>query len=536
MDQSKVVEAMGNPAFYPHRPAGVQLIQTHISCIFVAGHIVYKIKKAVDFGFLDFISLEKRRFYCNEELRLNRRLAPDVYLDVAEIRQDKAGTLVLRQGPEEQPQNGEAEQVVEYAVRMKLLPTDRMLKALLANGTVEPKVMEAIARKVADFHGRAATGGEIDLMGAPEVVRRNHDENFTQTEQYVGVLIPEHEYRFIKAFVSDFLTRNRELLAGRVKNHRIRECHGDLHLEHICLTDGIVIFDCIEFNERFRYADVAAEVAFLAMDLDYNGYPEHSRTFVNAYIAEAGDPDISRLLNFYKCYYAYVRGKVTGFRTGDRAIDPREREAARGTATRYFGMAYAYASRPERPLLVLTVGLMGTGKSALARNLAPRIDADVIRTDVLRKEILKIDPAERHYEDFGKGIYADDVSRKTYEQALAMAREKLKAGMSVIIDASYKRQDERERAYAAAQEVGADFLIVECVCREDIVRKRLEARASRKDDVSDGRWEIFQAQKRDFDRIAGFPPGTHLVLDTSSKDKADTREVIEYIRRVAQKT
>lgn len=525
MDQNKLVEAMSNPAFYPHRPDSLRLIQTHISYIFVAGQYVYKVKKAVDFGFLDFTSREKRKFYCDEELRLNRRLAPDTYIEVAEISEDNDGNIVL----------GPGSNVVDYAVRMKLLPTDRMLKELLAKKTVDLSIMEAIARKVADFHRHAATGGKIDLMGSAEVIRRNHDENFAQTKQYIGVTIRDYEYGFITSYIDDFMERQKELFAERVKEHKIRECHGDLHLEHICITDDITIFDCIEFNERFRYADIAAEVAFLAMDLDYNGYPEHARTFVNAYIREAGDTGVSRLLNFYKCYYAYVRGKVISFRTNDNAIHPKDREEARKNAARYFELAYNYAGQPEKPVLILTIGLMGTGKSALAKNLAPRIGAGMIRTDVLRKEILNIPPANRHYEDFGKGIYAEDVSQKTYEKALALALEKLKEGISMIIDASYKRQEERVQAYEAAKNIGVDFIIVECTCREDVIKKRLDARASKRDEVSDGRWEIFHAQKKDFDPITGFPPGTHLIVDTSTKPKTDTHDVMEHIRRLGKK-
>ena len=525
MDYDKLLKAMSDPAFYPHRPECVQVIQTHISYLFLAGAYVYKVKKAVDFGFLDFTTLQKRKFYCDEELRLNRRLAPDVYLDVAEISEDDGGNLLL----------GPGKCVVEYAVRMQLLPADRMLKALLAKGEVAPSVIEAIAGKVADFHRHAATGGTIDLMGGGEIIRRNHEENFAQMEQHVGATIQDDEYRFIKSYAEEFLERQQELLAGRVQEHRIRECHGDLHLEHICLADDIIIFDCIEFNERFRYTDVAAEVAFLAMDLDYNGYPEHTRTFVNAYIRAAGDPDISRLLNFYQCYYACVRGKINSFRTHDHAIQPREREDAWKTATRYFDLAYAYAARPERPVLILTIGLMGTGKSALAKNLAPLLGATIIRTDVLRKELLHISAMDRHYEGFGKGIYAEDVSRRTYEKALVLAREKIARGIPVIIDASYKRQEERIRAYEAAKQMGVDFFIIECTCREEVIKKRLDARASRQDEVSDGRWDIYHAQKSDFDPLTGFPPGVHLLVDTSTKPKTDTHEVIAHLQKWARK-
>lgn len=525
MDYGKLLKAMSNPDFYPHRPESVQVIQTHISSLFLAGPYVYKIKKAVDFGFLDFTSLEKRKFYCDEELRLNRRLAPDTYLGLAEISEDSQGDLFL----------GPGGRVVEYAVRMQLLPAERMLKSLLAKGEVAPSVIEAIAGKVADFHRHAATGGTIDLMGGGEIIRRNHEENFAEMEQHVGDTIRDCEYRFIKSYGEEFLEREQELLARRVREHRIRECHGDLHLEHICLADDIIIFDCIEFNERFRDTDVAAEVAFLAMDLDYNGYPEHARTFVNAYIRAAGDPDISRLLNFYQCYYACVRGKVNSFRTHDQAIAPQERENARETATRYFDLAYAYAARPERPVLVLTIGLMGTGKSALAKNLAPQIGAAIIRTDVLRKEMLHLSAVGRHYEDFGKGIYAEDVSRRTYEKALVLAREKIARRVPVIIDASYKKQEERTRAYEAAKQMGADFFIIECTCREDVVKKRLDARASRQDEVSDGRWEIYHAQKKDFEPLTGFPPGVHLLVDTSAKPKTDTHEVIAHLQQWTRK-
>ncbi|MBE0558640.1 MAG: AAA family ATPase, partial [Proteobacteria bacterium] len=403
--------AMSRPEFYPHRPAQVDVVQTHISFIFIAGNEVYKVKKAVDFGFLDFTTLEKRKFYCAEELRLNRRLAPETYLSVETITGEPAGGLALKG-------NG---RIVEYAVRMKKLPMDRMLGRLLAEGNCDSSVIDAVAAKIADFHRRAETGGRIDALGGVETIRLNHDENFAQTAASVDVTIPRGRYEFIRAYDRDFLKRQEPLFRRRVAEHRIRDGHGDLHLEHICVENGITIFDCIEFNERFRFGDVAAEVAFLAMDLDYNGYGAWAESFVEAYIRHAGDPDIRRLLNFYRCYYAYVRGKVVGFRINDPAIDDEGRTEAKATAARYFDLAFTYAARPERPVLILTAGLMGTGKSVLARNLAPRLGAEVIRTDVLRKELFAHDSAERRPEAFGRGIYSDELSRRTYARALELA-------------------------------------------------------------------------------------------------------------------
>ncbi len=520
MTHPELFAAMSRPEFYPHRPEAITVVQTHISFIFIAGEEVYKVKKAVDFGFLDFTTLEKRKFYCDEELRLNRRLAPEAYLGVVPIVEDTAGRLAL----------GGNGRIVEYAVRMKKLPQERMLGRLLAEGKVEPAVMDAIAGKLADFHRRAETGGRIDEIGGLETIRRNHEENFAQTADYVGVTIPTGRYAFIRAYVRDFLNRQESLFHRRVAEHRIRDCHGDLHLEHICVDNGITIFDCIEFNERFRFGDVAAEVAFLAMDLDYNGYGAWGESFAEAYIRHAEDPDIRRLLNFYRCYYAYVRGKVVGFRIKDPAIGEKERGEARETAARYFDLAYTYAARLERPALILTAGLMGTGKSVLARGLAPLLGADVIRTDLVRKELLAIRPAERRPDPFGQGIYSDEISRLTYDRALEIAGAELQKGRSVIIDASYKRRAERIRAAEAAKKWNADFFLIECVCPEGIIKERLDARQADGTDPSDGRWEIFLAQKADFDPITEFPAETHLVVDTARDPEECLDEALGKIR------
>ncbi len=521
MTHPQLVATMSRPEFYPHRPETVDLVQTHISMIFIAGDVVYKVKKAVNFGFLDFTTLQKRRHYCDEELRLNRRLAPQAYLEVVAITENPGGELAL----------GGPGPVIEYAVKMRRLPQERMLKKLLQEGQARPEMLEAVARRVALFHAEAETGGEIDRIGGIETIRRNHEENFDQTAPFVGRTIPPEQYRFIRAYALGFLERERALFDRRVAHHRIRDCHGDLHLEHILVADDILIFDCIEFNDRFRYEDVAAEVAFLAMDLDFNGYAGEAERFVSAYIRSTGDDAIRTLLNFYKCYYAYVRGKVVGFRLDDNAIGASDREEAARTAARYFDLAYTCAARLERPALILVAGLMGTGKSVLARNLAPRLGAEILRMDVLRKERLALKPTDRRREDFGQGIYADDVSRETYAEALRRAEDRLAAGGSVIIDASYKRQDERRRAEVLARRYGAAFHIVECRCPEAVIRRRLDVRAADAEEPSDGRWDIFEAQRTDFDPVSGWAPGVHIVVDTGTTPEVMTAEALRGIRQ-----
>jgi len=521
MTHPNLTAAMGLSDFYPHRPQTVTLLQTHISFIFIAGDMVYKVKKSVNYGFLDFTSLEKRHHFCLEELRLNRRLAPEIYLDVVEICENENGRLVMGPGP----------RVVEYAVRMKRIPEEGMLKRLIALKEADISIMDRVARKLADFHRQAETGGQIDQIGSLETIRMNHDENFNQTESYIDRSIPGYQFRFIKNYVHCFLADREALFRRRTAEHRIRDCHGDLHLEHICrMEDTIVIFDCIEFNERFRYEDVAAEVSFLSMDLDYNGYPEWGKAFVKAYIDHAGDSEIRTLLNFYKCYYAYVRGKVIGFRMDDKAIPADDREAAQKTAASYFDLAYTYAARLEKPALILTCGLIGTGKSLLARNIGPRLGADIIRTDVLRKEILNIRPEERHFEDFGKGIYADDISAQTYKRALEIAGKMLQEGRSVIVDASFKKREERKNAADLARRIGADFFVIECTCPDEEVKTRLEARMLKKGEASDGRWEIYRDQKTSFERISEFGDDVYVVIRTSQRRELSMNEALTAIK------
>ncbi len=517
---SSIIERMTRTDFYPHHPETVELVQTHISYVFIAGNYVYKVKKPVNFGFLDFTTLEKRKFYCKEELRLNKRLAPSIYLDVVPIIRDNLGNLSSR---------GDGE-IIEYAVRMKKLPLDKMLKTLLAQGQADAKIMDAVAEKIVQFHAAAQTGGSINEMGSIKTIRRNSEENFAQTEKYIDVTIPAYQHQFIKDYVESFLSINKQLLEKRVVEHKIRDCHGDLHLEHICIDDEIIIFDCIEFNERFRFSDVAAEVAFLTMDLDYNGYFRQAEDFTRSYLKYSGDTDMKALLNFYRCYYAYVRGKVISFRLDQQEIATAERTEIKKTSSKYFDLAYTYAAHLEKPALILTAGLIGSGKSYQARNLAGRLGADVIRTDILRKELLRISPAEKHYESFGRGIYTHDISQKTYEKAVELAAERMQQGKPVIIDASFKNRSDRALAFKLAERLHVPFYVIECTCPDDIVKIRLEKRMLEKDNPSDGRWEILQEQKKQYEALSEIPAGSYFKVDTSDNPEILRQDIIHTIK------
>lgn len=326
-----ISEALLHPEAYPRRPHKVEMIQTQMSFLFLTGEYVYKVKKPVDLGYLDYTTLKKRHYFCCQELELNKRLCPDAYLGVVPIVEREGKLYVEGQG-----------RIVEYAVKMKQLPGERMMDVLLLRGKVTEDMILRVAARLADFHGKAETNSDIAAFGELVVIRQNWEENFTQTERYVGISIPKARYDRIKNETDSFLKENASLFAKRVKEGKIKDCHGDIHAAHICFLNGVCIYDCIEFNQRFRYCDVASELAFLSMDLDHYQRPDLSRHLVDAYVRLSGDEEILKLLNFYKCYRAYVRGKVESFKLDDPLIPEREKAQALENAKGYFALAESY--------------------------------------------------------------------------------------------------------------------------------------------------------------------------------------------------
>ena len=333
----ELIQALLDPKSYPHSPPRVELVQTQMSFVFLAGDLVYKVKKPVNLGYLDYTTLEQRHFFCQKEVELNRRLCPEAYLGVVAIT-EQAGRISM---------DGSG-QPLEYAVKMRHLPQEAMLNNLLVRDKVTPEMLASVAEKLAEFHGRAETSAAISGFGNLDVIRQNTVENFEQTEKNIGITVSPEKYKRIKDYTEDFLTQNASLFRRRLEEGKIRDCHGDLHAAHICFgDDGICIYDCIEFNDRFRYGDVASEVAFLAMDLDHYGRADLSRRFVSAYLAASGDTELEALLSFYKCYRAYVRGKVEGFKLADPHISEAEKTGVLAVAREYFELADSYAMSEE---------------------------------------------------------------------------------------------------------------------------------------------------------------------------------------------
>jgi aminoglycoside phosphotransferase family enzyme/predicted kinase len=524
--------ALMNMRAYPEPTNEVQLVQTHISFVFITDNFVYKVKKPVNFGFLDFSTLDKRKYYCEKEVELNKRLSPDVYLGVLPVTLDNDSVTIGGKGP-----------TIDYAVKMRKLPMENLMIRLLQENRLSDDMVENVARKIAIFHKDAARSKEIDNFGTTEVIRTNTDENFIQTEKYVGTTITKPQFDAIRSFTTDYLNNRKELFRRRIAEGRIRDCHGDLHLEHICITDSITIFDCIEFNDRFRFSDTAADIAFLAMDLDLHGREAQSKKLMDAYVRYSGDRGALEMLNFYKVYRAYVRGKVTSFRLDSPADTTQtEKDEVVRIAKKYFGLAASYVNEqnypmfPEaKPKLIITCGLPGTGKSTVAENLAETKRWAIVSSDAVRKELAGIPVSQHEYVPFGKGVYSSDFTKKTYRRMNQIAEDLLRKGKSVILDACFGKRAERGETYALAKAMKAEFTCIETVCDEDQIKRRLTARMDEKRAISDARWEIFPQQKSAFEKVDEFEKKEHMVVDTSTTKAESMRKVMDCIRTLNAK-
>ena len=513
-DLPGLIAALSDPQVFPEATSSVRFVQTQMSCVFLTDEYAYKIKKPVNLGYVDYTSVEKRRYFCEREIELNRRLCPAAYLGVMPITFD--GAKFAFEG---------AGEVVDYAVRMKRLPDDRLLDNLLRQNSVTPDMMDVVAGKLARFHAGAETNAEIAAYGGLATITQNIEENFSQTRKYFGRSISEPQFKRIQDYTRGFIHNNGALFEKRVEEGRTRDCHGDLHAQHICFCHDLCIFDCIEFNERFRYCDTASEVAFLAMDLDRYGRADLGRRFVQEYIAHSGDAGIPAILNFYKCYRAYVRGKVSSFKLDDPLVSEADKQESQANAQGYFDLALSYTR--GKPLLVVMVGLTGSGKTTLANSLAQRLGVMHISSDVTRKRLAGIPATEHRYDEPASGIYSPEFNRKTYDAVFAQAADLLKNGASVILDAAFLKQPERARAATMAQEHGAGYLVVECRITPELTQKRLLQRLGEVS-ASDGRWEIYQKQAAWFEPVADTSK-RYMLIDTSLPLAQNIRQILDRI-------
>jgi aminoglycoside phosphotransferase family enzyme/predicted kinase len=470
-----LIAALQNPALFPHPVEGFQVIETHISWVLLTGPYVYKFKKPVNFGFLDFSTLEARQHFCREELRLNQRLTQDLYLEVLPVT-----------GSVEAPQLGGTGEVIEYALKMRQFPQDGLLSTLQANGELTTAHIDQLARQIAEFHIEAPRVPAEHELGSPDSVMAPVLQNFEQIRPLISEASDLSQLDALQAWAESSFERLKPLLARRKADGFIRECHGDIHLGNATLIDGkVVLFDCIEFNEPFRMTDVYADIGFLAMDLEDRGLKSLSRRLISQYLEITGDYQGLELLNFYKAYRAMVRAKVALFSLSADA-DGVQRAATLRQYRNYANLAESYSAIPSC-FLVITHGVSAVGKSHVAMRLVESLGAVRLRSDIERKRLFAGQD--------GEALYGSQASEATYARLNELASQALRAGFPVVIDATYLKRQQREAAAQVAETTGVPFLILDCEAPQAVIAGWLEQRKAQNNDPSDATLEVIEAQQ-----------------------------------------
>ena len=478
--QARLVQAWREGMRNQGKQGGVRLIETHISWVLLAGHYAYKVKKALDLGFLNFTGLETRRYFCAEEIRLNRRLAPEVYIDVIAIG-----------GNSENPQEG-AQPVIEYAVKMRRFSVSRQFDSLIMRNKILPQHIDSLAATISRFHMSLPSSELTSLYGTAERIRLDAAQNFEQ----IGLLLNEQvdmdklaEIR--KASEQEYIAC-RGVFEQRHVQGFVRECHGDLHLGNIVLIDGQATpFDSIEFNPALRWIDVMSEIAFTVMDLLHHQRAALAYRFLNAYVEATGDFSGIRVLRFYLAYRAMVRAKVGAIRAAQAGLTLAVAKSERAGCRNYMEFV-ASCFAVKRPALIITHGLPGSGKTTFSQMALERLQLIRLRSDVERKRLFGLGPLADSCANDGVDLYSAEVTRRTYVRLLELARALLMAGYPVVVDAAFPKQDERELFRQLAQELQVGFVIASIQASNEILRERIIRRQLAANDASEADIDVLE--------------------------------------------
>lgn len=483
--QCTLVSALSRAEAYPHSVEEIQLIETHISWVFLTGHYAYKIKKSVNFGFLDFSSLDKRRFFCEEELRLNRRLAPDLYLDVVPIC-----------GPAQSATIGGSGEAIEYAVKMLQFDTQNTFDVLLEKGTLSTTHIAETAQVLAQFHSSTTIADAVSPYGTPKAIQQPAMENFDQLTAAIQKTnltdTIEDTLKQLRHWIVDQHADLTHIFKNRKNSGFIRECHGDLHLRNIVIWEGrITPFDCIEFNDNLRWTDVISELAFLLMDLDDHQQPVLARQLLNTYLFSTGDYEGLRVLRYYQVYRAMVRTKVAGLMLGQ---NQRENAQHRQEINNYIQLASSY-TQAHAIQLIITHGLSGSGKSYLSKQLSHAADIIHLRSDVERKRLFGLSQHTKTTSGINEGIYTPEITQKTYQQLLQLSRSILTAGFSVLVDATFLQHQYRDIFKSLADELNLPFTILHCEADNKTLKQRVQQRQEKERDASEANEAVLDRQQ-----------------------------------------
>ncbi|SDI09352.1 bifunctional aminoglycoside phosphotransferase/ATP-binding protein [Pseudomonas panipatensis] len=511
-----LIAALQNPALYPHAVEQVRVIETHISWVLLTGTYVYKIKKPVNFGFLDFTSLEARKHFCEEELRLNQRLTEGLYLEVLPIT-----------GSESEPHIGGDGPVIEYALKCREFPQTGLLSEVQARGELHAAHIDALARQIAEFHRMTPQVPQDNPLGTAEAVMAPVRQNFEQIRPLLGEKADLLQLDALEAWAESSYERLLPVLQARKANGFIRECHGDIHLGNAALIDGkVVLFDCIEFNEPFRFTDVCADFAFLAMDLEDRGLKCHARRFVSQYLECTGDYQSLEILNFYKAYRALVRAKIALFSLAHQH-DAVQKAATLRQYRNYANLAESYSAIPSR-FLALTMGVSAVGKSSVALRLVEALGAIRLRSDVERKRLFG-EQQTNQQGALATGIYSAEASAATYERLNGLAGDILRAGYPVVLDATFLKHTQRLAARQVADATGVPYLIIDCQAPDSVIAGWLAQRQASGGDPSDATLAVVQSQQAEREALDSDEQARSKRVDT--QDSASLDALVESIRQ-----
>lgn len=504
-----LIRALQNASLYDHPVTGFEIIETHISWVLLTGEYAYKIKKPVDLGFLDFSTLDLRRHFCQQELELNRRLAPALYLDVVTIT-----------GTAEAPRFGGAGPVIDYAVKMRQFDQRWLLPAVLERGELRPDHVDQLAATLARFHATTSRADTTAAYGTPAAVWQPVQENIDQ----IGALTNDNatlaRVQQLGAWCKDHYERLLPRLQQRQHDGFIRECHGDAHLANMTLLDDqVTLFDCLEFNPNLRWIDTMSEVAFVAMDLDDRGRADYAHRFLNAYLEHSGDYDGLYVLNFYQVYRAMVRAKVAFIRSRQNDIGPDAAARAIDAGRAYLALALRYTSTRPTPICI-TCGVSGTGKTSLTQPLLERLGMIRARSDIERKRLFGLAADARTGSQPAAGIYTADASSRTYERLAEIATTVVGAGMPVIIDATFLRRTDRLRFSELARQLHVPICLLHIHAPLDIVRQWIEQRRQQARDASEATLAVLERQLDTMDPIQPDEAMTVISIDSTADHAA----------------
>ncbi|MEJ2180909.1 MAG: AAA family ATPase [Gammaproteobacteria bacterium] len=486
-----------------HGVSQVQLIETHISWILLTGNIVYKLKKPVDLGFVDFTTLEKRRHFCFEELRLNKRLAPELYIDVVTITGDADSVNVNGDGP-----------IIDYAVRLNQFDLNNQFDILISHHKLSLDHIKELASIIADFHGAINQAEPGSQYGEAQTIHSITSDNYKHCLELLHEPQDIQRINILKAWSDMEFVKIHDHLVTRKRDGFIRECHGDLHLGNIALyKDKITPFDCIEFNPEFRWIDVISEVAFLVMDLVARGRQDMAALFLNDYLTQTGDFYGLTCLRYYLVYRSMVRAKVEIIRTSQTKREPRHEHTALSNYYHFVGLASTF-SHSEKPVLIITHGLSGSGKSTIARQLQQFVFSIHLRSDVERKRLYDLQPTDKSDSAIEQGIYTKEASRKTYDKLLALTDSVIRSNWNVIVDATFLHQRDRNRFRELAIQLHATFIILDCAAPQTSLEQRIISRAAEPGAVSEATLDVLHQQLSIDQPVADYEQKYCIELDT----------------------